>query len=222
MGTVHIGTVVGSVFGNVTQYIQKEELKDLEGVKEVKEVIADTFLNTNQKVLALTPSNSSKELEELEGVKGVKPNVLDTDSEELKELEELEGVKANTLLNTNQKVLALTPSNSSNSSKDNSSNSFNSFNSSENIPPELATERAGRLRERLEGAGLVDAHWQPVGLSLAEKGVLVQYVAGELGLAAQWKTFARLWGMNPETLRKAYGKGMEQKKTLAFWERVKG
>ena len=159
MGTVHIGTVVGSVFGNVTQYIQKEELKEL------------------------------KELEELEGVKEVKPNVLDTD----------------------QKVLALTPS-----------NSFNSFNSSENIPPELATERAERLRERLEGAGLVDAHWQPVGLSLAEKGVLVQYVAGELGLAAQWKTFARLWGMNPETLRKAYGKGMEQKKTLAFWGRVKG
>ena len=188
MGTVHIGTVVGSVFGNVTQYIQKEELKEL------------------------------KELEELEGVKEVKPNVLDTDSEELKELE---GVKANTLLNTNQKVLALTPSNSSNSSNSSKDNSFNSFNSSENIPPELATERAERLRERLEGAGLVDAHWQPVGLSLAEKGVLVQYVAGELGLAAQWKTFARLWGMNPETLRKAYGKGMEQKKTLAFWGRVR-
>ena len=118
--------------------------------------------------------------------------------------------------------MALTPSNSFNSSNSSKDNSFNSFNSSENIPPELATERAERLRERLEGAGLVDAHWQPVGLSLAEKGVLVQYVAGELGLAAQWKTFARLWGMNPETLRKAYGKGMEQKKTLAFWERVKG
>ena len=53
MGTVHIGTVVGSVFGNVTQYIQKEELKEL------------------------------KELEELEGVKEVKPNVLDTDQKVL-------------------------------------------------------------------------------------------------------------------------------------------
>ena len=101
-----------------------------------------------------------------------------------------------------------------------SDSSFFILNSS--FPEELATERAERLRERLEGAGLVDAHWQPVGLSLAEKGVLVQYVAGCLGLAAQWKTFAQLWGMNPETLRKAYGKGMEQKKTLAFWERVKG
>ena len=157
MGTVHIGTVVGSVFGNVTQYIQKEELKELEGVKEV---IADTLLNTNQKVLALTPE----------------------------------------------------PSN----------HFFNSINSSENIPPEWATDRAMRLRERLEEAGLVDEHWQPVGLSLTEKGVLARYVATELGLDAHWKRLGRLWNMNPETLRKAYCKGMEQRKTLAFWERVKG
>ena len=49
------------------------------------------------------------------------------------------------------------------------------------VPPYLATEEASRLRERLERTGLVDAHWQPVGLTLAEKGVLVQYIAGATG-----------------------------------------
>lgn len=136
METVHIDTVVGSVFGNVTQYITKEEISMKQEEIHVRE--------------------------------------------EAKAEEETA------------------------------------------VPPYLATEEASRLRERLERTGLVDAHWQPVGLTLAEKGVLVQYIAGQLGLDAQWQTFARLWGMKPETLRKAYGKGMEQRKTLTFLDRVKG
>ena len=82
-------------------FSSSKELKELEGVKEVKPNVLDT---------------DSKELKELEGVKGVKPNVLDTDSKELKELEGVKGVKADTLLDTNQKVLALTPERSDNSS----------------------------------------------------------------------------------------------------------
>ena len=94
--------------------------------KAVKDYARASFAVPEEYILYINEKqlfSSSEELEELEGVKGVKPNVLDTDSKELKELEGVKGVIADTLLNTNQKVLALTPSNSSNfsnSSKDNS------------------------------------------------------------------------------------------------------
>ena len=84
------------------------------------------------------------------------------------------------------------------------------------------TPDALALLERLRRVGVVDEAWRPVGLSAAEKGVLASYVASRLGIATPWQTFARLWDLRPDTLRAAYNKGMEQKKTARFLERVKG
>ena len=67
-----------------------------------------------------------------------------------------------------------------------------------------------------------DERWQPVNLSNAEKGILAQYLSAELDIRNQWQSFATLWGMKPETLRRAAAKAMEQKKSLVFQDRLKG
>lgn len=85
----------------------------------------------------------------------------------------------------------------------------------------LRTPEASLLMERLVKAGLLDAAWQPVGLSNAEKGVLASLLARRLGIANLWQVFGGLWGMKPETLRTACNKGMDQRRTAKFMERVK-
>ena len=90
------------------------------------------------------------------------------------------------------------------------------------LPEAFATAEARSLMGKLINGGLLDGHWQPAGLSNAEKGVLAQYLAGELNIKNQWQTFAALWGMKPETLRRAAAKAMEQKKSLVFQDRLKG
>lgn len=89
------------------------------------------------------------------------------------------------------------------------------------MPEALRTPLAETLRSRLADAGLVDGHWQPQSLSNAEKGVLASLLADRLEIGNHWKFFGRLWGMNSETLRTAYNKGMDQHRTADFMERVK-
>ena len=73
----------------------------------------------------------------------------------------------------------------------------------QDVPPQLQTQEAEALLKKLAAAGIVDAGWQP------------------LGLGNHWKFFGRLWDMNPETLRTAFNKGMDQHRTADFMERVK-
>lgn len=89
------------------------------------------------------------------------------------------------------------------------------------IPGLLCTNEAQCVLERMCSAGILDEHWQPVGLSNTEKGVLVSLLAERLGIGSLWQTFSGLWRMKPETLRTAYNKRMEQKRTGVFMERVK-
>ena len=142
METVHIQTVIGSVFGNVTQYISGGEL------------------NAQKQELNVGGQPSRTE-------------------------EAAEGTE-------------------------------------QTLPEAFATAEARSLMGKLINGGLLDEHWQPAGLSNAEKGILAQYLSGELNIKNQWQTFAALWGMKPETLRRAAAKAMEQKKTLAFQDRLKG
>lgn len=86
----------------------------------------------------------------------------------------------------------------------------------------LHTPEARILMERLVEAGLLDADWQPVALSNAEKGVLASLLARRLDIPNLWQVFGSLWGMKPETLRTACNKGMDQRRTAEFMERVKG
>lgn len=89
------------------------------------------------------------------------------------------------------------------------------------LPDALHTPRAEALLARLVDAGLTDEHWQPLSLSNPEKGVLASLLADRLEIGNHWKFFGRLWGMNPETLRTAFNKGMDQHRTADFMERVK-
>lgn len=89
------------------------------------------------------------------------------------------------------------------------------------LPDALRTPRAEALLARLVDAGLTDEHWQPLSLSNPEKGVLASLLADRLEIGNHWKFFGRLWGMNPETLRTAFNKGMDQHRTADFMERVK-
>lgn len=89
------------------------------------------------------------------------------------------------------------------------------------IPDALRTPEARSLMQRLADGQILDERWQPLNLSNAEKGILVQYLSGRLNIKNQWRDFAELWGMNPETLRRAASKALDQRKTLDFQERLK-
>lgn len=80
---------------------------------------------------------------------------------------------------------------------------------------------ARNLLRRLVQAGMLDEDWQPADLSNAEKGILAWLLARRLKIENQWQTFSALWGMKTETLRTAYNRGMDQRRTGQFMERVK-
>lgn len=88
------------------------------------------------------------------------------------------------------------------------------------LPDVLRTPEAEALLEKLSEAGVLDAQWQPVGLSNAEKGTLVEYMSEQLGIRAKWKFFGRLWAIDSETLRTSKSRGLEQDKTWKFRERI--
>ena len=140
METVHIHTVIGSVFGNVTQYISNGELN-----------AQQQELNINE------PQRSACE----NGAEG------------------------------------------------------------KTVPATLQTPEARALMRKLTDAGILDGRWQPVGLSLAERGILTRYLSVRLDIKNQWRDFGELWDMNPETLRRAAAKALDQRKTLGFQELLK-
>lgn len=88
------------------------------------------------------------------------------------------------------------------------------------LPDILLTDEARELHARLVEAGMVDEAWMPVGLSNAEKGTLIDYIAERLDIRAKWKLFGALWHTDPETLRTAKARGLEQEKTWAFRTRL--
>ena len=88
------------------------------------------------------------------------------------------------------------------------------------LPEVLLTDEARALLAKLVEAGMVDEAWRPVGLSNAERGTLAEYITERLNISAKWKLWGNLWGMNPETLRTAKARGLEQEKTWAFRSRL--
>ena len=84
------------------------------------------------------------------------------------------------------------------------------------LPEVLCSSDAKALHTKLQQADMVDAHWQPVELSNAEKGTLAEYIADKLGIKSKWKLFGALWKVDAETLRTAKARGLEQDKTWEF------
>ena len=84
------------------------------------------------------------------------------------------------------------------------------------LPEVLCSSDAKALHTKLQKADMVDAHWQPVALSNAEKGTLAEYIADKLSIKSKWKLFGALWKVDAETLRTAKARGLEQDKTWEF------
>ena len=89
------------------------------------------------------------------------------------------------------------------------------------ILSELQTEEADTLLRRFTEAGLLTDDWQPVGLSLGEKGILASFLAERLGIKHLWQLFAPMWEVKPSTLRRAWNKALDQNKTADFLKKLK-
>ena len=90
------------------------------------------------------------------------------------------------------------------------------------LPEILCTPQAEALLAKLRRAGWMDERWNPVGLSNAEKGTLVEYLSEKLDIHSHWKFFGSLWNINSETLRNSKKRGLDQEKTWNFRSKLNG
>lgn len=88
------------------------------------------------------------------------------------------------------------------------------------VPPELTTQRAQRLLQTLQRAGLLDAALQPIGISWAERGYLAQRIAFELNIEHQWVVFGKLWRCEASALRSGYNRAKDMPKMADFEEKI--
>lgn len=89
------------------------------------------------------------------------------------------------------------------------------------LPVELDTPQAEVLFAKLRQARMMDEQMQPLDMSNAEKGILAFQLALRLNIQNLWQVFSTLWGTTPGTLRSAYNRANEQRKTLLFLEKLK-
>ena len=88
------------------------------------------------------------------------------------------------------------------------------------MPEELKTEKAQRIMHNLMDIGVVTEDFMPLGISTSEAAVLAYQIGTELEIKNIWSVFGNYWGPNPNSMRAAYNRGMDQKKTIPFLEKV--
>ena len=88
------------------------------------------------------------------------------------------------------------------------------------MPEELKTEKAQKIMQNLMDIGVVTEDFMPSGISTSEAAVLAYQIGIELEIKNIWSVFGNYWGPNPNSMRAACNRGMEQKKTAAFLEKV--
>lgn len=85
---------------------------------------------------------------------------------------------------------------------------------------ELKGEEGLAVLKNLQKHGLLDENFYPMELSNSESAVLAYQIAITLGINEMWKVFSDLWNITPNALRAAYNRGMEQKKTMKFLDKI--
>ncbi len=88
------------------------------------------------------------------------------------------------------------------------------------LPDDFKTPEAKKIMKKLTDAGLLNSDWQPINLSIAERGYLADEISSRLKIKSKWKVMGALWNENPETLRQGKNKAMEQTKTGVFIEKL--
>lgn len=89
------------------------------------------------------------------------------------------------------------------------------------MPDELKTEKAQKIMHNLMDIGVVTEDFMPLGISTSEAAVLAYQIGIELEIKNIWSVFGNYWGPNPNSMRTACNRGMDQKKTAAFLDKVK-
>ena len=86
------------------------------------------------------------------------------------------------------------------------------------LPEELATDEAMALWQKVQLAGYVDEHYQPL-LSRTQAALLADAIAERLGIKEKWKVFEGLW--NRKNMRSDYTRAMNQWQSLDFQDKLK-
>lgn len=89
------------------------------------------------------------------------------------------------------------------------------------MPNELKTEKAQRIKNNLMDIGVVTEDFMPSGISTSEAAVLANLIGQELEIKNIWSVFGNYWGPNSNSMKSAFYRGMDQKKTAAFLDKVK-
>ena len=87
-----------------------------------------------------------------------------------------------------------------------------------NLPPQLSTDQAMALWEKVQRAGYVDDNYQPL-ISRTQSALLADAMAERLGIKEKWKVFEALW--NRKNMYRDYYKALNLQQSLAFQDEIK-
>ena len=88
----------------------------------------------------------------------------------------------------------------------------------EELPDELATDEAMVLWRKVQQAGYVNEHYQPL-LSRTQAALLANAMAERLGIKEKWKVFEALW--HRKYMRSDYNLALTRKVSLDFQDELK-
>lgn len=91
----------------------------------------------------------------------------------------------------------------------------------QNVPNQLKSEEAEKIKKRLVDAELLTNDWKPNKLSGTERALVAREVCVKLKINNVWQVFGQLWNEKPETLRSYLNKALDQKKSSEFLEKLK-
>lgn len=86
------------------------------------------------------------------------------------------------------------------------------------LPQELSTDKAMRIWRKLQQAGYIDDHYQPVNLSRTMSAVVAEKMAALLDISDLWKPFEQLWDRN--NMKADYNHAMNLMKTRGFLDEL--
>ena len=89
------------------------------------------------------------------------------------------------------------------------------------IPTVFTTSDSITLMQKLIDHHLMDEQFQPIGMSWTEKSILVDELSSRLHIEDKWQAFGTLWHLKPQSLRTAYNKAMDMKKTSVIFDRIR-
>lgn len=89
------------------------------------------------------------------------------------------------------------------------------------LPAVFYTADGVELMEKLKQGNLIDDNLQPISLSWTEKSILVDELSSRLHIEDKWQVFGSLWHLKPQSLRTAYNKAMDMKKTSVIFDRIR-